>query len=190
MRAYDKPCKLKNCDKPARGGKGFCNSHYHKQHRYGNPEGGQGYAPRHGLRNKFLSEYRAWVSMKSRCSNTKVPCYHAYGGRGIKVCKEWDESFPQFLRDLGPKPGPEYSIERIDVNGDYEPDNCKWATAKEQVNNRRITAFITYKGVTKSRSEWEDQLEMKRHTLYDRINRRGWSIEKAIETPIKTWASQ
>ena len=82
-------------------------------------------------------EYRSWQGMKYRCYNPKSKSYQDYGGRGIKVCEKWKNSFENFLKDVGLKPSKEYSLDRIDVNGDYTPENVKWSTNKEQVLNRR-----------------------------------------------------
>lgn len=92
---------------------------------------------RHGLSN--TSEYNTYHMMKQRCYNPKHTYFRNYGGRGIKVCKEWRESFETFLRDMGPKPDPSYTLDRIDNDGDYEPTNCKWSDWQEQMENKRTT---------------------------------------------------
>ena len=89
----------------------------------------------HGLWN--TPEYRSWSQMKARCLNPKAQNYHLYGGRGIKICAQWLNSFPTFLADMGKRPSLAYSLDRINNNGNYEPTNCKWSTATEQSNNRR-----------------------------------------------------
>ena len=93
---------------------------------------------KHGARSggKFPSEYAAWVCMRQRCRNPKHAKYRLYGARGITICPEW-ETFEQFIKDMGLKPSPELSLDRIDNNGNYEPSNCRWATSSQQNRNRR-----------------------------------------------------
>lgn len=89
----------------------------------------------HGLRRR--PEYKTWCNMKQRCYNEKRKDYQYYGGRGIKICDRWLDSFENFYTDMGPRPSIDLSIDRLDVDGNYEPENCKWATCAEQLRNRR-----------------------------------------------------
>lgn len=94
----------------------------------------------------YTSEYVIWAGMIQRCTNEKNEKFPIYGGRGITVCDRWLHSFVDFYADMGPKPGPDYSIDRIDVNGNYEPGNCRWATREEQARNRRNNVIISFGG--------------------------------------------
>lgn len=127
-------------------------------------------------------EYRAWAGMKGRCHNPKSKQWHRYGGRGIKVCDKWRESFKDFLADVGPRPSRFHSMDRIDNDGDYEPGNCRWATNKEQSINRSSSRFLTFQGTTLTVTEWANRLGMKQPTLSRRIIH-GWSTERALTTP-------
>jgi hypothetical protein len=86
---------------------------------------------------RYRPEYAVWQAMKDRCLNPNHAAYHNYGGRGIKICPEWQHSFAAFLRDVGPRPSPDLSIDRIDNDGNYEPGNVRWATRSEQTRNQR-----------------------------------------------------
>ena len=135
----------------------------------------------HGLRNHAL--YSVWVRIKERCYNKNAKPYLDYGGRGIAMCDEWRDDFQMFYDwsiASGYKKG--LSIDRIDNNGNYEPSNCRWATAKEQSRNRRSNKMIKYNGEVKSLSEWCELLELNFDTAKSRINLLGWSIDKAFET--------
>ena len=86
---------------------------------------------------QVTTEYRSWEALRKRCLNPNNAAYSHYGGRGIRICERWLESYTNFLTDMGRKPGPGYSLDRINNDGDYEPSNCRWATPKQQANNRR-----------------------------------------------------
>jgi hypothetical protein len=125
-------------------------------------------------------DFPVYIGMIGRCNNPNMPNYGRYGGRGIKVCSRWvDGGFWAFLEDMGPRPSPSHSLDRIDTDGDYEPGNCRWATAKEQGRNRRNNKMLTYNGQTKPMSEWAEALGINPHTLKTRI-RKGWSVEEAV----------
>jgi hypothetical protein len=105
-------------------------------------------------------EYISWQGMHARCKNSNNPGFKNYGGRGIKVCERWENSFLNFLQDMGPKPSKDHSLDRIDNNGNYEPSNCRWATQYEQGNNRRNNIFIEHNGKSRSVAEWSRILNL------------------------------
>lgn len=143
-----------------------------------------GCAPRgarsHGLTSSGV--YYIWKEMHRRCSDPKSVAYRKYGGRGIKVCSEWDD-IRAFYRDVGPRPSTKHSLDRIDGNGNYEPGNVRWATAAQQLDNRRITVVATAFGRTQKLSEWEAQTGIPRELIYTRIKKKGWSAEEAVSIP-------
>lgn len=138
----------------------------------------------HGLSRSEDKPYKVWWDMIARCEDKEHESYHNYGGRGIVVCEEWHDVL-QFYKDMGPRPGPEYSIDRVDNDGDYKPANCRWATRKEQQRNRRNNTFLTVRGERKTIAEWAEVMEVDRGLIIDRI-RAGWDEEDAVLTPINT----
>ncbi len=114
----------------------------------------------------YSKEYQVWHSMISRCKYEKSDMYKKYGGRGIRVCDRWANSFELFLLDMGSRPTNKHSIDRIDVNGNYEPSNCRWATIDVQANNRRNNVHIEYMGITLTRSQWARRLNCNPSTFY------------------------
>lgn len=130
---------------------------------------------RHGLTRSKIHE--AWCSMRYRCENPADPGYDNYGGRGITVCERW-QVFENFLSDMG-FPSAGQSIDRIDNSGNYEPSNCRWASAREQANNRRSNVYVTFQGETHTLSEWRRILGIKKATVNKR-RQLGWTIEQAL----------
>src|SRR6266540_871109 len=124
--------------------------------------------------------------MKSRCLNPNWPNYHHYGGRGITVCERWRGGFEAFFEDMGPRPGPGYSIERVNNDGDYTPENCRWATRQEQLRNTRQTMRLTWNGETLTTFEWAERTGIPAGTIRGRIVQ-GWSVEEALTLPARTW---
>lgn len=125
--------------------------------------------------------------MKQRCYNPKCSQFKNYGGRGIKVCDRWLESFQNFVDDMGLKPEG-LSIDRINNDGDYEPGNCRWATSTEQRNNQRTCRPLTFNGITKPLRDWAQEYGIHEMTLHHRIVK-GWDAGQAITTPVNTQMS-
>ena len=124
--------------------------------------------------------YEIWCAIKNRCLNKNLKTYKNYGGRGITVCQEWLNDFKTFYDwaiNNGYSEG--LTIDRINNDGNYEPDNCRWASRKTQANNRRTCKTFTYNGVTKNYKQWCEFLKINYKTLYSRISR-GWKIENAL----------
>jgi hypothetical protein len=128
--------------------------------------------------------YNAWGSMKDRCFNPNCHEYINYGSRGITMCERWKNSFENFITDMGMPPRG-YSLDRIDNDKGYSPDNCRWATRRTQNRNKRSNINISYLGKTMCLRDWCDVLDMPYKTVEDRINDYGWEPVKAITTPIK-----
>ncbi len=124
--------------------------------------------------------YQTWCNMKTRCYNPKSLDYKNYGGRGINVCDDWFTSYKQFESDMLPSYQEGLTLERINVDGDYSINNCRWATRLEQSLNTRRNNPITFLGVTKSLGEWADDIGVKRSTLRQRYYGYGWGIERCL----------
>lgn len=135
----------------------------------------------HGMSNSKL--YMAWLNMKARCHNANRREYKNYGGRGITVCNEWNKSSEKFVEwatSNGYRDG--LTLDRIDVNGMYSPENCRWITNKEQQNNRRGNVFFEYKGERKTLAEWSETTGIGYKTLEKRFKK--WGVERALTEPI------
>jgi len=133
---------------------------------------------------KISSEYTAWSAMKTRCYNKKRRDYKNYGGRGIRVCDEWLHDFEAFYQYIGARPSSKHSLDRIDNDKNYEPENVRWADLVTQHNNTRRSRCITYKGKSHTLAEWSRILNIKYNTLENRINWQHWTIEKAFNSPL------
>lgn len=141
---------------------------------------------KHGMHGTRL--YRVWSAVKARCYGKNHPTYKNYGARGIKMCDEWRDDFKQFydwsMANGYDDTAEKYActLDRIDVNGDYEPSNCRWVAQKQQCNNTRHNIRATINGETRTVAEWCDITGVNRKTAYTRI-RNGWPIEKAVLQP-------
>ncbi len=124
-------------------------------------------------------EHKIWMGIKCRCKCPSATGYYRYGGRAITVSDEWRESFAAFYRDMGPRPTPKHTVERIENDKGYSKDNCCWATRKEQMRNMSRNHEITFDGRTQCLQEWADEVGLNKATLRKRL-RRGWSVEKAL----------
>lgn len=126
----------------------------------------------HGMSD--VPEYTVWQGMHQRCKPlSKRDDAKRYGGRGIVVCERWND-FAAFYADMGPRPSPHHSIDRRNTNGNYEKDNCRWATPDEQANNRRTSHLITYRGETLSIAQWARRLQVPYGRLKQRVQRGAW----------------
>lgn len=140
---------------------------------------------KHG--GKHTKLYNVWGSMKARCYNKNDAHYPRWGGRGIQVCSEWLLDFANFQKwaeTSGYKQG--LTLDRINNDGNYCPDNCHWVTVAEQNNNQRTNRLITYKGKTQNLAQWSEELKINYGTLLSRLDDSKWSIEKAFTEPVKS----
>jgi hypothetical protein len=143
---------------------------------------------RHGHRTITITSptYQSWRDMIQRCTNLKYKQYHYYGGRGITVCKKWRNSFEIFLEDMGETPKG-CQIDRINNDGNYCKENCRWITPKKQARNRRNNLYKTYKGKTQLVIEWAEEYNIPYGVLSIRLYKLGWSMEKALITSVKQY---
>lgn len=177
----DVKCVAPGCDdKAVHTGKAgpSCGIHYQRFQKNGSfgtlPRGDKSFAP----------EYRHWINMRSRCNTPSSTGYARYGGRGIVVCEAWQQSFDCFLSDMGPRPAPGYTVEREDVNGNYEPNNCRWATRKEQARNKQNTKVVSISAGNVALADAVDSSPLKYNTVLYRL-RRGWSADEAVTAPLR-----
>lgn len=141
---------------------------------------------KHGFSVEYPKLYEVWLTMKGRCENPNRPKYKDYGARGIKVCEEWHDAevFCKWALENGYKEG--LQIDRIDVNGNYEPSNCRWVTPKENSRNRRNTVLLTVNGETKCVAEWCEVVDVSPYTIYGWIREKGKGYaEQRIREKIK-----
>lgn len=129
-------------------------------------------------------EWIAWQHILQRCLNPNDAGFHHYGGRGIKVCKRWLR-FENFFADMGKRPSPKHTIDRINNNGDYKLSNCRWATMKEQMNNTRGNRILTFNGKSQNTTQWANELGfISAHAITCRLTQLNWTVERALTTPV------
>lgn len=138
---------------------------------------------RHGY--SYAAEYRAWQTMRLRCTDPTNAAYPNYGGRGIKVCARWLNSVEAFIADMGPKPSPKHELDRYpDNDGHYEPGNCRWATRSENDRNRRSNRLIEHDGETLPLVAWAERTGIRTDVIAKRLDA-GWPVTEALSTPVR-----
>lgn len=129
--------------------------------------------------------YQAWENMRARCNRKSSREYENYGGRGISVCEEWQASYESFKKwALSNGYADNLTLDRIDTNGNYEPSNCRWISNQLQQYNKRNNRNITFNGKTQTLNQWAKELGIIPKTLQGRLDKSGWSVEKALTTPV------
>jgi len=135
-----------------------------------------------GKRSSDHPLYKTWIGMRERCFSEKCKDYPHYGGRGISICSRWTKSFQHFAEDMGSRPDG-YSLDRIDNDGDYSPENCRWASRVSQQRNRWDNRYLTAFGKTLLLIEWAEKYGISDGTIYSRLSL-GWSAEDAVSLPV------
>lgn len=140
----------------------------------------------YGTHNKYKTRlYTIWVNIKSRCNRETATGFQYYGGKGIKICEEWSTNFINFYNwSMNNGYSDDLTIDRIDVNGNYEPSNCRWVSKKEQANNKTTNHYITYNGETKTISQWSSITGISQNVILQRLERYKWSVERALTEPL------
>lgn len=140
----------------------------------------------HGMAHS--PEYRVWAAMKSRCNNPNHSRYRYYGGRGIKICDRWNQSFKAFFSDMGKKTNPKHTLDRINNNGNYKPQNCRWATQAQQRRNFSGNRMLTFKGKTQCMADWAKEFNLRQSQLKWHIDykKNKVPIEELFRTLSKT----
>lgn len=133
-------------------------------------------------KNEYPRSYKIWVNMRQRCNNQAQAAFKDYGARGITICKRWND-YANFAADMG-EPPPGTSLDRIDNDGQYSIENCRWATKVEQARNKRSAKLITYNSETRSLAEWAEYLGISRGALHNRLFR-GWDLERVFNQPYR-----
>lgn len=134
-------------------------------------------------RDEWPPEYIHWLHMRERCLSPMCPDYAHYGAKGITVAERWND-FAAFLHDVGPKPGPGYTLDRIERTGNYEPGNVRWSTRGAQARNRSTNVHLTHAGETHLIAEWCEITGIPRNVMNAR-RRAGWSVERMLTTPVR-----
>lgn len=136
------------------------------------------------LGREATAEYTAWIGMKGRCYNPNDGKFYRYGARGITVCDRWVNSFENFLEDMGTRPSPKHSLHRKENDENYDPQNCVWATPKEQARARRSNRIVEFRGESLILIEWSERLNMSWDVLWARL-KLGWTVERAFTQPVR-----
>lgn len=126
--------------------------------------------------------YNLWSTIRNRCHNKNYKPFPRYGGRGVKMCDRWRYDFYLFAKDMGPRPSKKHQVDRINNDGDYSPENCRWSTSRENCRNKSTNKYITYNGETLLHCEWAERLGLHRSAIGVRL-KKGWTEEEAVTTP-------